>query len=216
MGDKMKSSVITLLLLLAMLTGCGSSSNTTTVRSQNHKLKGIWDGDADESMAQNSFDDEFMSLEEQDLHMRFADAAIPQPNEIPGTPGSGIPSLDQFKRALAGLAEIFQNIHFNTDEYVVRTREDTQIIDRVANYLKSHPNTYVALGGHCDERGSESYNLALGTKRSNYVRTLLVQRGVDSNKIHSISYGKEQPEALGHTPEAWAINRRVEFRIFEK
>lgn len=207
---------ITLLLLLALITGCSSSNSTGVVKSQSHKLRGIYDGCADEGFANASFEDEFMSLEDQDLHMRFADAAIPQSNEVPGAPGSGIPSLDQFKKAMAGLAQIFQNVHFNTDEYVLRNPNDVLIIDRAAAYLKNNPNTYVALGGHCDERGSESYNLALGTRRANYVRTLLVQRGVNPNQVFSISYGKEQPEAFGHTAQDWAINRRAEFKIFEK
>lgn len=215
MGDKMKKS-ITFLLLLALITGCASSSNSTAFRSQNHKLRGLYEADADQDFASGGFDDEFMPLEDQDLHMKFADAAIPQPDIIPGAPGSGIPSLDQFKKAMAGLAQIFQNVHFNTDEYVLRNTQDMQIIDRAAAYLKNNPATYVAVGGHCDERGSESYNLALGTRRANYVRTLLVQRGVNPNQVHSISYGKEQPEAEGHSSEAWAINRRAEFKIFEQ
>lgn len=206
-------STLALLILLALATGCGSNQSSI-VRSQNHRLGGIYDGDCDTAAA--GFDSEFMSLEDEDLHMRFADAAIPQPSDIPGAPGSGIPSLDQFKKALASLAQIFQNVHFNTDEYVIRTPQDFQIIERAAAYLKSNPRTYVALGGHCDERGSEAYNLALGTRRANYIRTLLVQRGVHPNQLHSISYGKEQPEATAHTPEAWSINRRVEFKIYEK
>ncbi len=206
---------LTFLILLALFTGCAPNSSSV-VRSQSHKLGGIYEGDADEAMASSGFDSEFMSLEDQDLHMRFADAAIPQPTEIPGAPGSGIPSLDQFKKAMAGLAQIFQNVHFETDEYVLRESQDFQIIERAAAYLKNHHNTYVAVGGHCDERGSEAYNLALGTRRANYVRTLLVQRGVNPNQIHSISYGKEQPEAQGHNPDAWSINRRAEFKIFEK
>ena len=218
----MKTSLITLTLLLLFLTGCSSSSDTTTaVRSKNHKLRGLWNdgqyGEVEgEDFAFSPKADEYFLLQDEDLQMQFTDAAIPQPNEIPGEPGSGIPSLDQFKKALAGLAEVFQNVHFNTDEYVLRNPQDMQIIDKAASYLKSHGNTYVALGGHCDERGSESYNQALGTKRSNYIRTLLVQRGVDPNKLHSISYGKEQPEDPHHNPTAWSANRRVEFRIFEK
>ncbi|MBS0629547.1 MAG: OmpA family protein [Verrucomicrobia bacterium] len=208
-------STLTFLVLLALIAGCAPNSSTV-VRSQSHKLRGIYDDTADDSLADSGFDSEFMSLEDQDLHMRFADAAIPQPSEIPGAPGSGIPSLDQFKKAMAGLAQIFQNVHFETDEYVLRNPQDMQIIDRAAAYLKNNHNTYVAVGGHCDERGSEAYNLALGTRRANYVRNLLVQRGVNPNQIHSISYGKEQPEAFGHNPDAWAINRRAEFKIFEK
>jgi peptidoglycan-associated lipoprotein len=91
-----------------------------------------------------------------------------------------------------------------------------KIIDGIAAYMKNHPNVYVSVVGHCDERASEAYNLALGTRRSNYVRTLLIQRGVNKERVHSSSYGKEQPVDLGHSPSAWARNRRAEFKIYEK
>jgi len=199
-------ATVTFLTLLALLAGC-SSNSSSIVRSKGS----IYDGD---ELADS--DNDFLSLEDEDLHANFADAAIPQPSEVPGYPGSGIPSLNQFKHAMAGLAQIFQNVHFNTDEYVFRNPEEFQIIDRVAQYLKRNPSTYIAIGGHCDERGSEAYNLALGTRRANYVRTLLVQRGVNANQLHSISYGKEHPEVFGHNAQAWSINRRADFKLYEK
>lgn len=214
--------VLSLILLTTFLTtGCSRSNGSmTALRTKWKKLKAIWGDDTEGMLASEGFygpiEDEFIPLEEDDLEVQFAEAAIPQPKEVPGAPGSGIPSLGQFKRAFAELAQVFQNIYFNTDDYVIRRPEYTQVIDRVATYLKKHPNTYISVSGHCDERGSESYNLALGTRRSNYVRSLLIQRGVDPSHIHSISYGKEQPIDKGHNASAWARNRRAEFKIYEK
>lgn len=210
-----------LLIPLLFLAGCSHSTNTmSALRTKWEKLKNIWGDDTEGMLASEGFygpiDEEFIPLEEEDLEIQFAEAAIPQPKAVPGAPGSGIPSLDQFKRAFADLAHIFQNVYFNTDDYVLRRPEFTTIIDKAAAYLKKHPNTYISVGGHCDERGSEAYNLALGTRRSNYIRSLLVQRGVDPNKIHSVTYGKEHPTDKGHNASAWARNRRVEFKIYEK
>jgi len=213
----MKSFCIASFLALALLTSCDRTSQSmASLRSKWEKFKLIWGDDTDGMLASEGFygplDDEFVPLEEDDLQMQFADAVVPQPKEIPGSAG-GPPSLDQFKKAFAELAQIFQNLYFNTDDHVIRRPEYLAIIDKIAAYLKKHPNTYVAIGGHCDERASESYNLALGTKRANYVRSLLVQRGVNPNRVHSVSHGKEQPIDLGHNASAWARNRRVEFRI---
>lgn len=213
-----------LLLLSAIclaFTSCSRNGNTLSgLRSKTDKLKSLWGDDGDAMLANAGFrgpnDSDFIPLQESDLQGAFADGAIPLPMDEPGAPGSGIPSLDQFRTAMAGLAKIFQNVYFNTDDYVLRKSEFVAVIDRMAAYLKEHPNTYVAVAGHCDERGSESYNLALGTRRSNYVRTLLAQRGVNPDHIHPVSYGKEQPADMGHSPDAWSKNRRVEFKIFEK
>lgn len=214
----MKLRVYTLLTVLLLgLVGCSHHSDSLAGHrtSWRHKKKPTAK-DNDLFARRYGGDEEFIPLDEGDLNIRFVDSAIPQPKIIPGAPGSGLPSLDLFKKALADLAHIFQNVYFNTDEYVVRSPEYMQIIDRIAGYLQKHPNTFISINGHCDERGSESYNLALGTRRSNYIRSLLVERGVDPDHIHSISYGKEQPSDFGHTPSAWAHNRRVEFKLYEK
>lgn len=173
----------------------------------------------DDMLASEGFygpNQDFLSLQESDLHGALADGAIPLPMNEPGAPGSGIPGLDQFRTAMSDLAKIFQNVYFDTDDYVLRKSEFVAVIDRVASYLKQHPNTYVAVEGHCDERASESYNLSLGARRSNYVRSLLVKRGVNAEQVHPVSYGKERPSEKDHNPNAWAKNRRVEFKIFEK
>jgi len=211
--------ILLLLCTLSLLTGCSHSTGAlSALQSRWEKLKTLWGDDTDGMLASEGFygpiDDEFIPLEEDDLQMQLADAAIPQPRDIPGA--GNIPSLNQFKKAFSDLAGIFQNVYFNTDDHVLRRPEYTQIIDKAVAYMKKHPNVYISVGGHCDERGSEAYNLALGTRRSNYIRSLIVQRGISPNRVHSISYGKEQPSDQGHNPSSWARNRRTEFRIWEK
>lgn len=206
----MKGKMPFSLLLLLITASCSNSGGPLSALHSKWKLLM---GDQDEMLAKES---EFVSLENDDLQGKLAEATIPQPKEIPGGPGSGIPSLDQFRKAMAELAQIFQNVYFNTDDYILRRSEYLHIINKIADHMKKNPKMYVSIGGHCDERGSEAYNLALGTRRSNSVRSLLVQRGVDAERIHTISFGKEQPLDIGHSPTSWTRNRRVEFRIYEK
>lgn len=160
--------------------------------------------------------EEYLPLKEEDLKLQFVDGAIPLPKDTPGELGSSLPSIHQFQSPVGELSSIFQALHFNTDDYVLRDRESLAAIQRVADYLKAHPKTFTFVEGHCDERGPQAYNLALGTRRANYVRSLLVEKGADLNQIHTISFGKEKPVVKGHSSAAWAKNRRAEFKIYQK
>ena len=83
----------------------------------------------------------------------------------------------------------------------------------VANYLKSNPAVQILIEGHCDERGTRDYNIALGHKRAEAVRKQLARMGVDPQRITTKSFGKERPAMRGASPEAWAKNRRTIIRI---
>jgi peptidoglycan-associated lipoprotein len=88
-------------------------------------------------------------------------------------------------------------------------------IDAIAQRLASDPALKVTIEGHCDERGSRDYNLALGERRALAVRAALIGLGVASEKMDTISYGEEMPASMGHDEGAWAQNRRAEFRLFQ-
>ena len=83
----------------------------------------------------------------------------------------------------------------------------------VADYLKSYPAVQILIEGHCDERGTRDYNIALGHKRAEAVRKQLARMGVDQRRITTKSFGKERPAMRGASPEAWAKNRRTIIRI---
>ena len=83
----------------------------------------------------------------------------------------------------------------------------------VADYLKSNPAVQILIEGHCDERGTRDYNIALGHKRAEAVRKQLARMGVDPQRITTKSFGKERPAIRGASPEAWAKNRRTIIRI---
>jgi peptidoglycan-associated lipoprotein len=161
-------------------------------------------------------DGEFIPLRDADLKNSLAatDAALPQPKGIPGK--KGIPSLDQFYAPPESIRSLFQSVHFETDEHVLRDKSEMQSIQQIVAYLKKNPNVYLIVAGHCDERASASYNMALGMRRANYVRGLLVKNGIDLNRIYTVSRGKEEPLVAGHGSQDWKINRRAEFKIYEK
>ena len=83
----------------------------------------------------------------------------------------------------------------------------------VADYLKANPRIHILVEGHCDERGTRDYNLALGEKRAEAIRVQLTKMGVDRSRIKTRSFGKERPAVLGTSTESWAKNRRTVVRL---
>ncbi len=97
---------------------------------------------------------------------------------------------------------------FGTDSYDVDS-EDEAVLARQAEWLKKYPNVSVTIEGHCDERGTREYNLALGDRRANAAKNYLVSAGISASRLSVISYGKERPAATGSDEGAWAQNRRA-------
>ena len=86
--------------------------------------------------------------------------------------------------------------------------EAQRTLELQAEWLNKYPNVSITIAGHCDERGTREYNLALGERRANAVKSYLVALGVDSSRLSTISYGKERPAVLGSNDSSWAQNRR--------
>jgi peptidoglycan-associated lipoprotein len=99
-------------------------------------------------------------------------------------------------------------VFFGTDDYGIDD-EDRRTLDAQAPWLLAHPGIAVTIEGHCDERGTREYNLALGDRRANAVKDYLQAKGIPAARMTTISYGKERPVALGSNEEAWAQNRRA-------
>ena len=119
--------------------------------------------------------------------------------------GSNMTAEEQFKANV-------QDIFFDYDSYDVRG--DAQgALSKAAAYLASNPGIKVLIGGYCDERGSNEYNLTLGQSRANSVKLALVQAGVAESRLRVVSYGKEKPFCTESTEECWQQNRRAGFSI---
>lgn len=100
-------------------------------------------------------------------------------------------------------------VYFDLDSSEVRA-EDRATVTAHGQYLANNPNASTTLEGHADERGSREYNLALGERRANAVRQLLLAEGAAVQQIQTVSYGEEKPADPEHNEEAWSLNRRVE------
>lgn len=137
------------------------------------------------------------------------------PPEPIGTPGGNTqPVLPVNRGPIAGSQADFvasvaaDRIFFDTDAYDVDA-EDQQVLRSQAAWLQRYPDVRVTIEGHCDERGTRDYNLALGERRANAAKNYLATLGIDPARISTISYGKEQPEATGSDEASWARNRRA-------
>ncbi len=112
-------------------------------------------------------------------------------------------SAADFLRSIAS-----DTIHFALDQYDIDSQARA-ILDSQSAWLAKYPNVPVTIEGHCDERGTREYNLALGDRRANATKNYLAARGIAPTRITTISYGKERPIALGSDEASWAQNRRA-------
>jgi peptidoglycan-associated lipoprotein len=98
-------------------------------------------------------------------------------------------------------------VFFDTDKSSIKA-EGQETLQRQAQWLAKYPNVTITVEGHCDDRGTREFNLALGERRAQAVRNALVSLGVQANRVKTISYGKERPAVVGDNEAAWAQNRR--------
>jgi peptidoglycan-associated lipoprotein len=112
-------------------------------------------------------------------------------------------------------SKLLKDIHFDFDKYDIRPG-DAEILKENATLLTKYPKVKIQIEGHCDERGTVEYNLALGERRANSAKKYLISLGIASDRISAISYGKERPLDPGHNEEAWAKNRRAHPVILSK
>ena len=106
------------------------------------------------------------------------------------------------------VANVGDRVFFATDRSTIAA-DQRPVLDRQAAWLRQYPQVTVSVEGHADERGTREYNLALGQRRANAARDVLVAGGVAGSRINTISYGKDRPAALGSSEDAWAQNRRA-------
>ena len=101
-------------------------------------------------------------------------------------------------------------VYFDYDRSEIRG-DQTATLESDAQWMLKHPETKVLIEGHCDERGTEEYNLALGDRRATVTREYMTQRGIAERRMNTVTYGESHPFATGHDEEAWRQNRRAQF-----
>jgi peptidoglycan-associated lipoprotein len=151
-------------------------------------------------------------------------APAPAPAPAPGpAPAAAAPAPATAAPATAAPAtpprpsEFMENanlkdVYFDFDKYDIRA-DDAKVLDGNATWLKSNANNLVLIEGHCDERGTNEYNLALGERRAKATMNYLVSQGIQANRITIISYGKERPVCSEKSEGCWQKNRRAHFLV---
>jgi peptidoglycan-associated lipoprotein len=146
-------------------------------------------------------------------------------SEVSKAPGKSAMEAEQAKRLqedrlraeaaareAAGAAFVHENILFSFDSSVLSDQAQ-QILNSKADYLRANSGIMVMVEGHCDNRGTEAYNIALGERRAESVKNFLVDLGISANRLNTISYGEERPIAMGQDEASWAKNRRAQFMV---
>ena len=141
----------------------------------------------------------------------------PAPPAVPGEPEMTSKAYDKFTAedwndpAKTPLRPVF--FHFDSDEL-----DDTgrAVLQENAKLLQEYPTLILTIEGHCDERGTPEYNLALGERRSLATKSFLVSLGIGGERLQTVSYGKEFPFDAGHSEESWSKNRRAHFMVTKK
>lgn len=109
---------------------------------------------------------------------------------------------------------MLDTVYFDFDQSYIR-EDQTAALERNLAWIRQNPNAPIRIEGHCDERGTEEYNLALGDRRADAVRSWMIDHGVDASRMQSVSKGEVEPADPGHDESAWAKNRRAEFLVLE-
>lgn len=103
-----------------------------------------------------------------------------------------------------------EDVHFDYDKSIIRA-DSRQVLQKKAAYMRAHPEVRVIVEGHCDERGSRAYNMALGDRRAKAAKRYLLSLGISKARIKTVSYGKSRPQCRQHNESCWRRNRRAHF-----
>jgi peptidoglycan-associated lipoprotein len=138
-------------------------------------------------------------------------AAAPAPAPAPAPPAPAPAAARPSPAEFMAIADL-KDIYFDFDKYDIRPG-DAKILDANATWLKSNPNHLILIEGHCDERGTNEYNLALGERRAKSTMNYLVSQGVQASRITIISYGEERPVCTEKNEACWSKNRHSHFLV---
>jgi len=144
--------------------------------------------------------------------------AEPEVPKVPDTSAGEDRQLMERLQAEAAAREaaesvfVTENVHFAFDSSLLSGRARRVLMSK-ADYLRTNPDILITIEGHCDDRGSNAYNNALGERRAESVKIYLVDLGIDANRLSTVSFGEKRPISAGHDEKSWAMNRRAQFVI---
>ena len=133
----------------------------------------------------------------------------PEPEAVPDTAGQ---ALREWQKQMEADMKLVRTIYFDYDKSNLR-KDAQDALSSNAKLIQKYPKWKVTIEGHCDERGTAEYNLALGERRAMSAYRYLVSLGIPDSQLSTVSYGEERPADPGHNEAAWAKNRRDEFKI---
>jgi len=147
----------------------------------------------------------------------FSESSGAEPfSESNDSQGSGLDSADEEARRLPyRSSDHLKDIHFAADQHNLDAASKA-VLQKNAVYLRAHPESRIAIQGHCDERGTNNYNLALSERRALSTRAYLVSQGIDESRVHVVGLGEEQPFCFDSNEQCWYQNRRVHFLIADQ
>ena len=136
------------------------------------------------------------------------DQRAPTSREIPATAPGSLEALQQGKTPATPASAPLKDVYFDFDRYDLRA-DARETLKGNADWLRANPATRIEIEGHCDERGTNEYNLALGARRAQSVKDYLVTLGISAERLSTISYGEELPVCRENTEQCWQQNRRA-------
>ncbi len=140
-------------------------------------------------------------------------ATGPSAEQQTATTATGVQETDVLTEEIQPIQpKEMADIYFAYDRFDLSPEARSTLADNAA-WMENHPGTMVVIEGHCDERGSNEYNIALGDRRAKSAYNYLINLGVSSNRISTISYGEEKPVCSAGTESCWSKNRRAHFRV---
>lgn len=137
---------------------------------------------------------------------------LPAP-PVPFNSSIDLPEPPPIREEPAGIAADMETVYFGYDSYLLNV-ETQASMEHNAQWVLNHPGIEIQIEGHCDERGTVEYNMLLGERRAKAVKSFLVQRGVDPDRLHTISYGEERPLEVGLSETVFSKNRRAQFLVY--
>ena len=188
---------IILFVSIVLLAGCGRQAEPVAPESPDDMMT------SEEPVMQDDMADE-MALSDQEI----AERAMVAEEQARQAEAMRMAEMSQ----MAATAFVNEDVHFAFDSSLLDVDAE-RILEQKAAWLQDNGDATVQIEGHCDERGTSAYNLALGERRANSVQEYLTVLGVDPSRLSTISYGEEQPLDPGHDEAAWSRNRRAHFVI---